>query len=61
MVDQSFKNMKQFLGSWRLLKKNNFDEFLKDCGINYLLRKASTALTPTETMEHVEDDVWRLR
>ena len=54
-------DMKQFLGSWRLLKKNNFDEFLKDCGINYLLRKASSALTPTETIDYVEDDVWRLR
>merc|ERR1712156_732471 len=43
--------MKQFMGKWKFVKKENFDEFLKACGILWPLRKAANALTPTEIFE----------
>merc|ERR1712212_489288 len=43
--------MNQFLGKWKFVKKENFDEFLKACGILWPLRKAANALTPTEIFE----------
>ena len=61
LVDNQNGAMEQFVGSWRLLRKENFDEFLKNCGINVILRKAAGALTPTETIEQVDKNVWKLR
>ena len=53
--------MTDFIGKWRLLKKHNFDEFLKSCGINFVLRKAANALTPTESIEDHGHGVYVLR
>ena len=43
--------MQLFIGKWNFVKKENFDEFLKACGIGYILRKTANALTPTEIIE----------
>lgn len=53
--------MSDFSGKWRLLKKHNFDEFLKSCGINIILRKAANALTPTEIIEEQDKGIYILK
>ena len=53
--------MPEFIGKWRLLKKHNFDEFLKSCGINFVLRKAANALTPTETIDDNGQGLYTLK
>ena len=45
------QTMQQFIGRWKFVRKQNFDEFLAECGIPYLLRKTANALTPTEVIE----------
>ena len=60
-VENQNEAVEEFLGSWRLLRKDNFDEFLKSSGINYVLRKAANALTPTETLEKIGENSWKLR
>ena len=53
--------MPDFLGKWRLLKKHGFDEFLKSCGINIILRKAANALTPTEIIAEINQNCYSLK
>ena len=59
-VENPQQFMSDFLGKWRLLKKHNFDEFLKSCGINIILRKAANALTPTEIIVEIEQGYYSL-
>ena len=50
-VQNSDELIQEFIGKWTFVKKENFDEFLKACGIGYVFRKAANALTPTEIIE----------
>ena len=43
--------MEHFLKKWKFVNKENFDEFLKACGILWPLRKAANALNPTEIFQ----------
>jgi hypothetical protein len=53
--------MEAFIGKWRLLEKENFDEFLKAQGINILLRKIANTLTPTEEFARHNDIEWIMK
>ncbi len=59
MLDKTVPNpehyLPNFVGKWNFVRKENFDEFLKACGINFLLRKTASALTPTEIIGHAND------
>jgi hypothetical protein len=50
-VQNPDKLIEEFIGKWKFVRKENFDEFLKACGIGYIFRKAADALTPTEIIE----------
>lgn len=39
--------MSEFCGSWRLVKNENFDGYLKELGINVVLRKLAAITVPT--------------
>lgn len=62
-VTNSAEFMPQFFGKWKFVRKENFDEFLKASGINFLLRKAASQLTPTEIIgkSDQDDDFYFLR
>ena len=55
IVEKTIQNpdelIEEFIGKWKFVRKENFDEFLKACGIGYIFRKAADALTPTEIIE----------
>lgn len=64
-LDQTNQQMVPFCGKWHLEECSNFDAFLKECGINAILRKVAGALTPTEVIERdacqSEKVVWVIR
>ena len=39
----------EFHGSWRLVSSENFEAYLKELGINVVLRKLAFLVTPTVT------------
>ena len=39
--------MEEFEGTWRQVKMENFDEYLKACGVSFVLRKVAGAATPS--------------
>lgn len=39
--------MSNLVGTWDLVESENFDEFLKELGVNFVTRKAVTVLKPT--------------
>ena len=55
---------KQFCGDWKFVSCDNFDEFLKELGINVVLRKMAAVASPTVSFftELKEGkDVWTMR
>lgn len=51
VVPDQVEHLRNFFGRWKFVCKENFDEFLKGCGINFLLRKTASTLTPTEIID----------
>ena len=47
-------------GSWRLETCKNFEKFLHGCGVNRILAKLATTLTPTEIIS-VDGDQWTIK
>ena len=34
----------QFVGKWKLVESNNFDEYMKQVGVGFVTRKAAAAI-----------------
>ncbi|KRX92408.1 Fatty acid-binding -like protein 6, partial [Trichinella pseudospiralis] len=50
----------KFVGKYKFVSSENFDEFMKELGVNYLLRKIGNAVTPTVELS-LDGDVWTMR
>ncbi|KRX21621.1 Fatty acid-binding -like protein 6 [Trichinella nelsoni] len=50
----------KFIGKYRFVSSENFDEFMKALGVNYLLRKIANAASPIVEFS-LDRDVWTLR
>ncbi|KRY37637.1 Fatty acid-binding -like protein 6 [Trichinella spiralis] len=50
----------KFIGKYRFVSSENFDEFMKALGVNYLLRKIANAASPVVEFS-LDRDVWTLR
>ncbi|KRX58333.1 Fatty acid-binding -like protein 6 [Trichinella sp. T9] len=50
----------KFIGKYRFVSSENFDEFMKALGVNYLLRKIANAASPIVELS-LDRDVWTLR
>jgi fatty acid-binding protein 4 len=48
--------MDEFLGSWKLESCDNFDSYLKELGINIVLRKLASLAIPTVIFSKTEDE-----
>ncbi|XP_022665322.1 fatty acid-binding protein homolog 5-like isoform X1 [Varroa jacobsoni] len=48
-----------FVGSWKLTESEKFDDFLKELGVNMVLRKFAQAATPTVNISN-EGDKWKI-
>ena len=57
--------MSHFCDSWKFESCNNFDAFLKDIGVNVVLRKLAMAAKPTVTISRRqiegEEDLWTVK
>ena len=56
--------MGEFCGSWKFVSCENFDDFLKEMGINVVLRKMAAIASPTVTFEKILKDnkeIWTMR
>ncbi|XP_054158608.1 fatty acid-binding protein-like [Oppia nitens] len=45
--DAVSRAMAEFAGKWKLDKSDNFDNFLKELGINFMMRKMAGTASPT--------------
>lgn len=48
------------IGKYHLRKSDNFENFLKQLNLGFLVRKAACLASPTVTIEQ-DEDVWTLR
>lgn len=39
--------LEQFIGRWKMIKSENFEEFMKEIGVGLITRKAAAHLKPT--------------
>eukprot|EP00914_Ancora_sagittata_P018469 GHVO01036566.1.p1 GENE.GHVO01036566.1~~GHVO01036566.1.p1 ORF type:complete len:137 (+),score=33.42 GHVO01036566.1:83-493(+) len=39
-----------FVGTWKLVASENFDEYMKGCGVSLLVRKTANALSPSQVI-----------
>ncbi|KAL5015929.1 hypothetical protein ScPMuIL_005518 [Solemya velum] len=46
-----------FAGKWSLEKSENFEDFLKEVGVNFFLRKLAARGTPVQTITVDEDKI----
>ena len=54
----------EFVGSWRLQSFDNFENFLRGCGVNRIGAKLAMTLTPTEMIScdgDLQDGFWTLK
>ncbi|XP_014663587.1 PREDICTED: fatty acid-binding protein, brain-like [Priapulus caudatus] len=49
--------MAQFCGKWKLAKTENFDEYMKALGVNFVLRKMAATASPVTEITY-EDGVF---
>ncbi|EFP03185.1 hypothetical protein GCK72_001829 [Caenorhabditis remanei] len=47
----------EFVGRWKLVHSENFEEYMKEVGVGLITRKAAANLKPTLEIK-VEGDVW---
>lgn len=47
----------KFGGKWKVYKNENFDEFLKDIGLNFVMRKAAANGSPTHVITVDGDNI----
>jgi len=52
--------MPSMTGTFKLIKSENFDEYMKAVGVGFALRKLATAATPTTEISH-EGDNWNIK
>lgn len=45
----------KFVGKWKLDRSENFDSFLREIGVNFVLRKLASAASPVVTIS-IDDD-----
>ncbi len=54
------EDMSEFLGSWKFVSCNNFDSYLKELGVNVMLRKLAMLANPVVTFS--KDGIqWTMR
>jgi hypothetical protein len=53
--------MEQFLGKWKMISSDNFDEYMEKVGVSYVTRKVAVALKPTYLIAAEPNDVYNLR
>ncbi len=60
--DSLFKSkiMVNFAGSYRQTKQENYDDFLKELGLNKMIRKAALAFTPTAEITDLGSGKWKV-
>lgn len=47
----------EFVGRWKLIHSENFEEYMKEVGVGLITRKAAANLKPTLEIK-VEGDLW---
>lgn len=47
----------EFVGRWKLVHSENFEEYMKEVGVGLITRKAAANLKPTLEIK-VEGDTW---
>ncbi|CAB03391.2 Fatty acid-binding protein homolog 8 [Caenorhabditis elegans] len=50
-------SMKEFIGRWKLVHSENFEEYLKEIGVGLLIRKAASLTSPTLEIK-LDGDTW---
>ena len=57
--------MSEFCAPWKFVSCDNFDDFLKEMGINVVLRKMAAIANPTVAFEKVvkenNKEIWTMR
>ncbi|TGZ68235.1 hypothetical protein CRM22_004371 [Opisthorchis felineus] len=53
--------MSAFIGSWKLCESQNFDEFLRELGVNFFIRKAASTSKPTVTFDKFGDSGLKMK
>merc|ERR1719498_399557 len=48
----SLKPAVNFTGTWRLVRQENFENFLRSAGVSWPLRRLATADRPSMTIKH---------
>ncbi|VDK21204.1 unnamed protein product [Anisakis simplex] len=49
----------KFVGKWTFVSSENFDEYMKQCGVGLITRKMAVTLKPTLTIS-VENGKWKI-
>ncbi|MFH4976406.1 hypothetical protein AB6A40_003115 [Gnathostoma spinigerum] len=49
----------KFVGKWAYVDGENFDAYMKEVGVGFVLRKMACALKPTLTIE-IDGDHWKI-
>jgi len=49
-----------FIGTWKMVSSDNFDEYMKSVGVNVLVAKIGGSLKPTMIISR-EGDTWTLK
>jgi len=52
--------MPSLTGTFKLIKSENFDEYMKAVGVGFALRKLASAATPTTEISH-DGDNWNIK
>jgi fatty acid-binding protein 3 len=52
--------MVNFIGSYKLIKSENFEEYMKAVGVGAVMRKLGATATPTATISQVGEE-WRIK
>lgn len=52
--------MSKLKGSWMLIKNEQFDQYLKACNVNFILRKLANQITTYEDIKQEENGQWEL-
>nr|CDS27704.1 fatty acid binding protein a [Hymenolepis microstoma] len=53
--------MERFLGGWKLEKTENFDEVMKELGVNILKRTAGNTVKPVHIFEDLGNGMYRFK
>ncbi|ODN02148.1 Fatty acid-binding protein, heart [Orchesella cincta] len=59
-ISQNFNKMPSMTGTFKLIKSENFDEYMKAIGVGMVMRKMAQAATPTTEIKQ-EGESWNIK